>query len=377
MKAMIPLFQVNMPESVDSPLLETLHSGYIGQGPRVEEFEDKLSQFIGNPNILTTANGTMALMIALRLAGVQPGDDVISTPMTCSATNMAIKAVGANIVWADILMDGNINPKSVSRSITPKTRAVMCVHWGGYPCAMDELLSVCSKHTFVCSKHNISLVEDAAHALGAEYRGLKIGNCGQYAAFSLQAIKHINTIEGGFVSCDRRDAYNQGKLLRWYGIDREGPRTDLRCEQDIEYAGYKGNLVDPLAVIGIEQMKQLPDILRRHRENAEYYRQGMDGFRFIRPLKYASDRKSAYWLFSVLVDDKAAFRKFMAERGIMVSAVHSRNDVFTCFQESRQDDLAVMNYFAAHQMAIPVHAGIGSDEREYILKAMGEWERGI
>jgi len=365
---MIPLFKVRMPSSIDGPLLETIHSGYVGQGKKVEEFEWLLGDYIGNPNVLTTNSGTMALMIALRLAGVKPGDDVVSTAQTCSATSMAIKAVGANIVWADILLDGNISPESVRRHITPKTKAVMCVHWGGYPCALDPLLTI-------CDERGIQLVEDAAHALGAEYRGFKVGNYGHFAAFSLQAIKHITTIEGGFVCCDRRDSYAKGKLLRWFGIDRDGPRSDLRCELDIADAGYKGNLVDPLAVIGIEQMKALPGIVAKHRENAEYYRHELRGLVRVRPLPYEDDRASAYWLFSVLVDDKDKFRAFMAERGVMVSAVHSRNDVFSCFADSKRETLPGLDYFSDHQMAIPVHWALTEGERAHVIGAIREYER--
>lgn len=367
---MIPLFTVSMPPEVDVTLLETLHSGYVGQGKKVDEFEQLLSAYIGNPNLLTTNSGTMALMIALRLAGVGPGDSVISTAMTCSATNMAIKAVGANIIWADIGLDGNIDPESVRRRIGPSVKAVMAVHWGGYPCDLDGLLSI-------CNAEGIKLVEDSAHALGAEYRGMKVGSYGHFQAFSLQAIKHINTIEGGFVCCDSKAAYDKGKLLRWFGIDREGPRTDMRCEQDVEDAGYKGNLVDPLAVIGIAQMKHLPSIVEKHRENAEYYNAELRGLKRVTLLPYADDRESAYWLYSILVDDKQGFRKFMAERGVMVSGVHSRNDVFSCFADSWRGDLPGTEYFSKHQMALPVHWALTDAEREIIVKAVKEWEHDL
>jgi len=364
---MIPLFKVHFPESAIEPLGEVLRSGYIGQGKKVAEFEGLLATYIGNPNLLTTSSGTMALMIALRLAGVKPGDSVVSSPMTCSATSMAIRAVGADIIWADILPDGNISPMSVDQHIAPNTTAVMAVHWGGNPCRLNELLDV-------CVKHGIYLVEDAAHALGSEYLGRKIGNAGHFSAFSLQAIKHINVIEGGFVCCRDRESYEKGKLLRWFGINREGPRTDMRCEQDIELAGYKGNLVDPLAVIGIEQMKHLSAIVAKHRENAEYYRERMYGLKRIRPIPEIPGCKSAYWLFSVLVDDKDGFRKFMADNGIMVSAVHSRNDVFSCFADSRREALPGVDYFSQHQIAIPVHWALTDEDKAYIIKKIKEWE---
>lgn len=366
---MIPLFKVHFPESALAPLADVLRSGYIGQGKKVAEFESLLSAYIGNPNTFTTNSGTMALMIALRICGVEPGDEVVTSPMTCSATSMAIQAVGAKIVWADIDPEtGNISPESVMERTWHGTKAIMAIHWGGAPCNLAALRAI-------ADDAEVPLIEDACHALGAEYDGKKIGNHGDAVAFSLQAIKHINTIEGGFVSCFDDAAYKRGKLLRWFGIDREGPRTDLRCEQDIESAGYKGNLVDPLAVIGIEQMKYLPFIVKRQQLNAAYYmRELADGFKKIRPLKILPEAKSASWLFSVLVDDKDKFRKFMEAAGVMVSAVHSRNDVFTCFKDSKIGPLPGVAYFSEHQIAIPVHWALTEAERETIVNAMRKYE---
>ena len=366
----IPLFKVHIPDSVDMPLLDVLHSGYIGQGVKVDKFEDMLIDYIGNPYIFTTNSGTSALIIALRCAGVKPGDTVISTPMTCSATNMAIKAVGANIVWADINpRTGNLDPESVKRHVGSKAKAIMCVHWAGYPNSLDDLLSI-------CKEFDIQLIEDSAHALGSEYHNFKIGNYGHFSTFSLQAIKNINTIEGGFVCCHREDAYKQGKLLRWFGIDREGSTTDMRCEQDIVDFGYKANLVDPLAVIGIEQMKHLESILKRHRENANYYIDELsDGFKKIQLLDYDTDRWSSYWLFSILVDDKDKFRKFMADNKIMVSAVHSRNDVFSCFADSLRESLPGVDYFSEHQIAIPVHWDLKDEDKKRIVETIKKYDK--
>lgn len=357
-----------MPASVMEPLRATLMSGFIGQGKKVEEFERLISAFINNEHVLTVNSGTMALMIGLRICGVGPGDTVVSTPMTCSATSMAIKAVGADIIWSDIdPSTGNIDPESARKHITPKTKAIMCVHWGGAPCELSELLTV-------CKDRGIKLVEDAAHALGGEYDGKKIGNHGDAVAFSLQAIKHINTIEGGFVSCRNSTTYAQAKLLRWFGINREGPRLDMRCEQDIEFAGYKGNLVDPFAVIGIEQMKWLPKIVEKQQANAAYYMQELSDLKKIKMLRYSDKGKSAVWLFSILVDDKNKFRKFMTDNGIMVSAVHSRNDVFSCFADALREPLSGVDYFSQHQMSIPVHWALTDEDKAHIVNKIREYD---
>ena len=206
----IPLFKVHMPKSVQEPLLEILFSGFIGQGPQVEKFEKILAKYIGNPYPLTVNSGTSALQLALRLAGIQLGDEVISTPMTCTATNMPILAAGAKIVWADIdRLTGNISAASIEEKITSKTKAIIAVHWGGYPCDMMAINAV-------AKKYNIKVIEDGAHAFGAEYMQQKIGNHSDYVMFSFQAIKHITTVDGGVLFVRTKEDYQRGKLLRWY-----------------------------------------------------------------------------------------------------------------------------------------------------------------
>lgn len=367
---MIPLFKVHMPKSIDAPLLACLHSGYIGEGPKVKEFESLLAAYIGNPNIVTTNSGTMALQVGLRACGIGAGDRVISTPMTCSATNMAIKAIGADIIWADVDPEtGLIDPGDVVRQwAIHGARAVVCVHWGGMPCELEELSAI-------CKTTGMKLIEDAAHALGSEYRGQRIGNHGDAVCFSTQAIKHITTIEGGFVAFKDAEDARRGRLLRWFGIDREGPRSDMRCEQDIPQCGYKGNLVDPLAVIGIEQIKHVDSIVATQRSNALYYCISLIDTRRVRLIREPPNCKSAHWLFSVHVDDKDKFRSFMASRDVMVSAVHSRNDTFSCFADVQRNNLPGVGYFSAHQMAIPVHWALTQSDLGQIVSAIYEYEQ--
>ncbi|WP_156346043.1 DegT/DnrJ/EryC1/StrS family aminotransferase [Verrucomicrobium spinosum] len=160
-------------------------------GPQVEAFESKLKDWVTSPHVLTLNSGTSALHLALRLAGVEHGDEVISTAMTCMATNVPILANGARIVWADINpKTGNLCPKSVAEKITPKTKAIVCVDWGGYPCDFTELRAI-------ADQHKIALIEDAAHAFGATYKNQKMAALPDFTTFSFQAIKHVTTVDGG------------------------------------------------------------------------------------------------------------------------------------------------------------------------------------
>ena len=232
------LFKVHMPKSVDKPLLEVLHSGFIGQGKKVDEFEEKLGQYFGNKKVLTLNSGTSGLHLALRLANVGHGDEVITTAMTCTATNMPILAAGAKIVWADVNpITGLIDPQAIEEKITSKTKAIMMVHFGGIPCDIDAINAI-------AKKYNLKTIEDGAHAIGAEYKGSKIGNHSDFIMFSLQAIKHFTTVDGGLLLCKDQSDYERGKLLRWYGIDRDEKRKEFRCEEDIIEYGYKYHMND-------------------------------------------------------------------------------------------------------------------------------------
>lgn len=364
---MIPLFKVHMPETVMEPLKAVLMSGYIGQGPKVDEFERALIPWMGNPNILSLNSGTSALHLALRLAGVEPGTDVVSTPMTCSATNVPILERGASVTWADINpWTGNIDPVDVERKITPgKTKAIMAVHWGGYPCELAELRAI-------ATKYKVALIEDAAHAFGATYRGRKIGTFGDYVAFSFQAIKHLTTVDGGALACRTSDGYRRGKLLRWYGIDRDTSKADLRCEEDLISYGYKFHMNDVNAAIGLEQLKHVGKIIARHRENAAFYRSRFATLKNVKLLRYETDRDSACWLFTMRVRDRESFSLFMEQKGVHVSRVHVRNDSHTAFAAFRRN-LPGVDEWEREQVSIPVGWWVTDEDRLLIAKAVEEW----
>lgn len=368
---MIDLFKVHMPKEVDEPLLKTLHSGFVGQGVKVDKFEDALRPWFGNKNVLTLNSGTSALHLALKLAGVGPGDTVISTPMTCSATNTPIIASGADILWADINpKTGNIDPESIESVIMANTKAIMCVHWGGYPAPLREINDI-------AEKYGLKVIEDAAHAFGAFYKGKRIGSISDYTEFSFQAIKHMTTVDGGVLTCRDDADYDRGKLLRWYGIDRESSRTDMRCEQDITEAGFKYHMNDIAATIGLEQLNHVRGVLVKHLENAEYYNAELKNrnIKRCKPLDYENDRLSSYWLYTILVDDRDAFREFMKKNGIAASAVHSRNDTHSCFAKYNIQDLPGVDEFSAHQACIPVGWWVTEEDRKYIMDKIEEFER--
>jgi dTDP-4-amino-4,6-dideoxygalactose transaminase len=365
---MIPLFKVHMPQSVDGPLLETLHSGFIGQGPKIEAFEERLRAYFDHPYVLTLNNGTSGLHLALRLAGVGHGDEVVTTAMTCTATNMPILERGGRIVWADVdPVTGLIDPDDIARKITPRTKAVMVVHFGGIPCDMDRINAL-------AQSRGIKVIEDAAHGFGSEYRGTRVGRHSDFVMFSLQAIKHITTVDGGLLLTKTAADYKRGKLLRWYGIDRETKRADFRCEENIEEFGYKMHMNDISAVIGIEQLKYVDEIVAKHRTNQKFYDDHLRDLPGIRLIPARLKEGSAAWLYTLHAEDRPKFMKFMTEQGVMVSRVHERNDLHTAFSPFRTP-LPKLDEFNRTQVSIPVGWWVTESDRTKIVEAIRLYAR--
>jgi dTDP-4-amino-4,6-dideoxygalactose transaminase len=213
------------------------------------------------------------------------------------------------------------------------------------------------------------VIEDAAHAFGATYHGRRIGSHSDFVCFSFQAIKHLTTGDGGALVCRDTEAYKRGKLLRWFGIDRESDRRDLRCEEDVKDWGYRFQMNDIAATIGLQQLEFVADLRKRHRENGSYYRDRFKNLEKLTLLDYQNDREGSYWLFTVLVSDRINFMDQMARAGVSVSQVHARNDLHTVFREFKRT-LPGVTDFSARQVSIPVGWWISEGEREFIADAV-------
>lgn len=363
---MISLFKVHAPVELDAPLLSTLHSGYITQGKKVEEFEGLFGDYINNPRVISLNSCTSALTLALRLSKVKRGDEVITTPMTCTATNLPILQLDAKPVFADVNpTTGLIDPESVEKLITTKTRAIMCCDWGGTPCDLDELRRI-------ADKHGVKLIEDAAHAMGAEYNGQKIGGIADFTCFSLQAIKHITTGDGGLLACRNTKDYERGKLLRWFGIKRDTDSLDSRISEDIKEFGYKFHMNDLNATIGIEQMNHVDRIVASYRANALYYNRTLPDQYLRLP---THNTKSSYWVYTIILPNKVArdkFIQYMNEKGVQVSQVHRRNDEYSVFKPYKRD-LPGVTQFSRTMACIPCHWAMTNEDLSLVVKHVNRY----
>ncbi len=371
-KTMIPLFKVFMAKDVDDPILKVLHSGYIGEGEKTAEFEKKLKEFFQTPFLTTLNNGTAGLHLAYHMALHQDApksynnnnvDEIITTPITCTATNEPIISNGAKIVWADVdPITGNIDPKSIESKITEHTKACTMVHWGGNPCEIAEINSI-------AKKYNIKTIEDGAHAMGMEYKSKMFGNHSDYSEVSLQAIKHITSGDGGILMMKSEKDYERAKLLRWYGIDRtirEG--IDLRCELDVPESGYKFHMNDISATIGLANFTHVHEIVERHRDNAAFYYKAFNGISKITCVPENPDGKSSFWLFTIHVNNRDELMKKLGENGIMASKVHARNDTHSMFKEFYNPNLPGVESFNRTHLCIPVGWWVTNEQREYIAE---------
>ena len=324
----IVLFYPHVSELTKSSVMDTLDSRWIGQGPKVKIFEENFSKkFASNLPAIAVGSGTDALHLSYMLAGLKPGDEVIAPLFTCTATNIPFLYMGVKINFADIEINTmNMDINHVRQLMNDKVKAIICVHYGGLPCDMDELQSI-------ANEWNIPIIEDAAHAVGAKYKGIGIGSISDFTIFSFQAIKHITTGDGGMLIIKNKDLVDKAERIRWFGIDRKSKQAGI-WENDITEIGYKYQMTDIAAVMGIaaladfhEQSKIRKEIFKTYEtelSNCERLRIVGGGFK---------DREHAAWLFTVIVEDRYKLQEKLRDNNIESNQVHFRNDRYSIFKE--------------------------------------------
>lgn len=351
-KTLIPPRDILMPE-----LEKVLYSGYVAQGEVVENFERSFEKYIGGGHTLSLNSGTAALHIALILAGIKEGDEVISTALTAEPTNVAIKMVGAKIRYADIDPEtGNISPESIEKNINPSTKAIMIVDYAGVSVDVERIQNI-------SSKYHIPVIHDAAHSLGTTYKGLKTGNHFPYTIFSLQAIKHLTTIDGGVLQLQDKDLYERAKKIRWFGLDKKLSRMD----NDITEQGYKYHMNNVNATIGLIQLENTEEIVQKYIDNGLYLDRHLEGLNGVELINYYPETQSSYWLYTLKVEDRDRFIEMMAENGIMASELHKRNDFHTYLNDFNQN-LPNLDLFYSKMVHIPCGWWVTKDDCDKMIE---------
>jgi len=351
-----PLFKVYVDEmKILNDLSPILASGFLNEGVCVAEFKNSLSDYFVQENVIPLNSCTSALTLALKLSGVNSDSEVITTSMTCVASNTPIHSLGAKIVWADIdHKTGNISVGDVKNKITNKTKAVLCVDWAGLPCDLVELHSL-------CKQHGIKLIQDAAHAFGATYKGQSISHFSDFTCYSFQAIKHLTCGDGGALVCLNDDDFDRAKRLKWFGIDREASKNEngewkgQRWDTDITEAGYKFHMNNISASIGLSNMFGCISNLEIHRKNAQKYSNYFSDLDFICGLDYPEDSNPSFWVYTAILHkdiDRDSLVETLNSLGIDAGLVHTPNHYYSCFDDSLCK-LPETDYFHNHQISLP------------------------
>lgn len=344
----IVLFHPHIPKKAKEYVCDTLDSRWVGQGPKVDLFEARFRMQFNLPGpCVSTGSGTDALHLAYLLAGIQPGDEVLVPLFTCTATNLPLLYIGARPVFVDVDPQTlNISIEDLKRRISARSKAIVCVHYGGLPCDMDEIRAL-------AAAHGIPVIEDAAHALGATYDGKPVGALSEFTMYSFQAIKHLTTGDGGLLTFLDPSHDGLARRLRWFGIDRTDKQKGI-WENDIKEVGYKYQLTDIGAAIGLAGLEEFDATLALRRRLFARYLENLRDFSGIRIVNDQDPRKAhAAWLFTVLAERRLNLQLKLRARGIESGQTHYRNDRYSVFQCNEQ--FPNMDSIDDNYLILPLH----------------------
>lgn len=358
------LFYPYIPKKSIKILEKRLSTRWIGQGPMVDKFEKKFSKiFLNGKECVSTGSGTDALHLAYLLAGIKKNDEVITPVFTCTATNIPLLYVGAKIKFADIdPKTMNISIDSLKKLISKKTKAVVCVHYGGIPCEMNEIRKL-------AKKYNVKVIEDAAQALGGKYEKKYIGTLSDFTIFSFQAIKHITTGDGGMLCVKNSKLIEAAKRIRWFGIDRKKKQLGI-WKNDIKEVGYKYQLTDLGASIGYQSLMDFKNIISHRLKIYNIYLKNLSKNSKITCIHdYDKKKKCAAWLFTILTKKKDYLQEKLREKNIETNQVHFRNDKYSIFKKFvKNQKFNNMDKIENEYLVLPIHTKVTLKDAEYICK---------
>jgi perosamine synthetase len=346
---MIALYKPYMPESLPE-LKNILYSGALSYGKWGRLFEEQLANFIGEERITVVNSYNSAMLIALAVIGIKPGDEIIASPMSCLASNQPFITQGAKVVWADIDPNtGTLCPESVRKKVTHKTKAIFHNHHCGYVGYIDEINDI-------GRENDIIVVDDAIEAFGSEYKGNRIGNVGSdITVFSFQTVRLPNTIDGGALSFNSNELYIKAKLTRDLGVDRSIFRDssgEISSLCDISLPGFGATLSDVNSYIGLMQMNDLDQLLKVQRANAKKWENVITKkYNNLMCLKPISNTQPNYWVYGTFSENKVKDVKELRDKGFNASGIHLNNNLYSVF--SNNEILPGVNEFYSKFVAVP------------------------
>jgi dTDP-4-amino-4,6-dideoxygalactose transaminase len=371
MSYIIPLFDLNFDEKEEQAVLEVLKSKWISTGPKCQEFEQKFSGMLHVDHAVATANCTVSLHLALLLTGIKPGDEVICPSLTFVATVNAIRYVDANPVFADVKSpeDPTIDPEEIKRLITPRTKAIMVMHYGGFACDMDRIMDI-------AGQHNLKVIEDACHGPMAEYKGKKLGTIGDIGCFSFFSNKNISTGEGGMLVTNNEMYAKKARLLRSHGMTSLSYERSKghSTEYDVVELGYNYRMDDIRAALGVVQLdKLLPDLEKRVQVRQWYIEALVDNPQIIIPFRDYPYFSSNY-IFPIVLKDAGAekrdeIRNKLAENGIQTSMHYPAVHRFSIYKNHYRE-LENTDYIVQSLITLPMFGRLLANQIKYISNSI-------
>lgn len=363
----IPYGKQSIDEDDINAVLSVLRSDFLTTGPKIHEFEEIVRKYVGAKYAVAISNGTSALHAACFAAGIKAGDEVITTPITFAASANCAFYLGAKPIFADIKKDTyNIDSDDIKRKITDKTKAIIPVHYTGQPCEMDEIYKI-------AKEHNLVVIEDAAHALGADYKGKKIGGISDMTTFSFHPVKHITTGEGGMIVTNNEEFYKKLQLFRSHGITRD---ENLMHKSDGDWyyeqlaLGYNYRITDLQCALGITQMKKLDKFITRRKELANRYNNAFKEMKEIITPFQQKGCNNSWHLYVIQVKERKKVFDYLRSSGIGVNVHYIPVYQHPYYQENGYSDTKCENaeQLYQHIISLPLYPELKNEEQDYVIE---------
>ncbi|UCD84905.1 MAG: DegT/DnrJ/EryC1/StrS family aminotransferase [Deltaproteobacteria bacterium] len=362
-------------EEIDE-VIDTLKSGWITTGGKTKQFEKEFAQYIGCNNAIAVSSCTAGLHLALIAAGVREGDEVITSPYTFAATAEVILHVGAKPVFVDIERDTyNIDPKKIEKVITKNTKAIIPIHIAGHPCEMEKIVEI-------AKQYNLLLIEDAAHAIAAKYQNRMVGTIGNITVFSFYATKNLTTGEGGMVCTDDGEIVETIRVLSLHGISADAWKrysAEGNWYYEILYPGYKYNMTDIQASLGIHQLKKIETFLEKRREYVDLYNEGFSELSEVKTPTVRGGVRHAWHLYIIqlalekLKISRNDFIKALNQEKVGVSVHFIPLHMHPYYRDTygfRPEDFPISKEVYERVVSLPLYPNMGEDDIKDVISAV-------
>lgn len=376
MREYIPYSRPSISDEEVKDVIEVLESGWLSKGPKSAEFEEMLKEELGVKYVVAVNSCTAALHLALISLGIGPGDEVITSPFTFCASANVIAHVGAKPVFVDIKEDDYcIDASLIEQYITPNTKAIMPVHYGGGACDMDLIVKI-------AEKHSLKVIEDTAHGLYARYKEIPLGTMGDVGAYSFYATKNITTGEGGALVTNNKELADKARVMSLHGMSKNAWNRYNKSGSwayDVLYAGYKYNITDIQSAIGINQLKKLDGFQNRRLEIVAKYHQAFSQVNGIKLLQEVPDNRHAWHLYTLqLMDDKLGVDRdelieLLANKNVGTSVHFIPLHLQSYYQNTygyKQGDFPKAEKVFEGLLSLPLYPSLTDDEVDYIIKSV-------